>query len=142
MWGNVVSVEPVLQGKLKTRYGCETSQFLNVSNQVCFLKKYHTGQTKIYLRLTPACRRLVCNLCLRTCQSGTKQWRAWLLWGPWMVTVVVTPMSFLRVGGQNCSRAGKSLPGAGSDLSEGAGVVRGSARIKVCWRQWKSRISG
>lgn len=30
----------------KTRCRRETSQFLNVSNQVCFLKKYHTGQTK------------------------------------------------------------------------------------------------
>lgn len=50
-------------------------------------------------------------------------------------------MSLLRVGGRNCSRAGKSVPVADSDLSKGAGVVRGWARIKVCWRQWKLRIS-
>lgn len=31
-------------------------------------------------------------------------------------------MSLLRVGGQNCSRAGKSVLGVGSDLSKGAGV--------------------
>lgn len=64
-----------------------------------------------------------------------------MLWGPWMVTMVVTPMSLLRVGGRNCSRAGKSVPVADSDLSKGAGVVRGWARIKVCWRQWTLRIS-
>lgn len=57
-----------------------------------------------------------------------------------MVTMMVAPMRLLRVGGQNCSRAGKSVPGIGSDLSKGADVVRGWARIKACWRQWRSRI--
>ena len=52
------------QGKLKTRYLCELSQFLNGHNQFCFLKvpcKPHT----IHLSISPVSVLLVCNLSLR-----------------------------------------------------------------------------
>lgn len=57
-----------------------------------------------------------------------------------MATVVAALMKLLAVGGQNCWRNEKGMPGTGSPLSKGVGVARVWSRIELWQRQWKLRV--
>lgn len=54
--------------------------------------------------------------------------------------MVAALLKLLGVGGQNCWRTEKGLPGTGSTLSKGVGVARVWSSIELWQRQWKLRV--